>query len=468
MKTLLTVLGIALAVGLLAYGWQRQDTLKIAQEEFHLTKILGEQSGYILTPPEFVAQPFIRRIEWSPDGRYAVLFQTVVRLEGTVTEPTAVTRQRILMWNRETRRVNVLWESPITTQDIALEFFQEVAFFSNTRACVFTVIEEVDTDSLSYGVYYAPLGGRAIRLGAFEGRNLLAPPTDDAVYLFWFRLNQEARRIEYAYAPISPSGRLGEPRPLPEVLWGSAHQLMKEIKWHADGKWAIVEVVSVTPTSQDGTDVEVQHRYFAWNPRTNEVRELAPSELRYYEPKQAQRPAVEQALKRLQHKTAQGSTPTTWLLEGDQAALIAADSTLAQVSPQGDAILYVAHGAAFYRSLIALNANEARALLEQEKIDRYTAQGKQVALALLQYALDYDELFPPNYGDEAVAEIISLYLRDKQVLSIDGVFAFRYLLDGVHLADIESPVDTLMGYLETPDGRVEIFVDGHVKFKRKR
>lgn len=55
-------------------------------------------------------------------------------------------------------------------------------------------------------------------------------------------------------------------------------------------------------------------------------------------------------------------------MEGDQAVLIAADPTLAQASPQGDAILYVAHGAAFYRSLIALNADDVRVLAEQEKI----------------------------------------------------------------------------------------------------
>ena len=84
------------------------------------------------------------------------------------------------------------------------------------------------------------------------------------------------------------------------------------------------------------------------------------------------------------------------------------------------------------------------------------------------YVQDYDELFPPNFGNEMVAEIISVYLRDKEVFSVDGTFAFRYLLDGQSLADIELPANTEIGYLETPEGRVAIYVDGHVKWKPNR
>jgi hypothetical protein len=472
MRKLFVFLGIASVASLLAYGWLRQDDLEYAQKNFHMTMLVGEKDGYILTPPEFVAQPFIRHIQWSPDGNYAILVQTAMRFEGDAQTLQAEMRHRLLAWSRQTKRISILWESQKTNVDIDPREDVRLAFFKDGSACVFAVRE--DKDDEKWGVYHATIGGRIVKLGEFERPALLAPPEGNACYLIWSRYNSEAQQVIYTYTLIEATGRTGGIRPLPPAVVEIALYLFAGSGvnfsfWYADGKQLIVPVIE-PPVADEEVDESSEQRYFLWNPRTNQMREIQEAQLRSYAKKSPDAPVVyaEKSAQRLQHKGAQATTQTTWLSEGSEATLVAADSTLASVAPNGDAILYVAHGAAFYRSLIRLTGDDLRRMREAAKIARYCSQGKQIGLAFLMYTQDYDELFPPNFGNEMVAEIISIYLRDKEVFSIDGTFAFRYLLDGQSLADIELPVNTEIGYLETPEGRVVIYVDGHVKWKPNR
>ncbi len=477
MRKLLVVLGIATAASLLAFGWLRQDDLEYAQKQFLLTTLIGEKSGYILTPPEFVAQPFIRRIEWSPDGSHAVLLQSAIRFEGEGQNLNADLRHRALAWSRKTKRVSVLWESAVTDTEIDPRRDVQVAFFKDAPACLIAVREGKfnDSDSSLWTVYHAPLNGRAVKLGEFKGVYLLAPPEDEWRYLVWHQVDPEGMNtMRYFYAPVSPAGKLETPRPLaPTATEVALYSFVSDrdyVEWHADGKQLIATLLP-PPTYDATTDTFIQSdnvRYVLWNPRTNQEREIAPSELRRYAPKTAVALNIDHAQQQLQHRGVQGATQATWLIEGEGATLVAADSPLAEVSPQGDAILYVAHGAAFYRSLITLNADDLRAMVEQAKISQYTSQAKQIGLALMMYVQDYDENFPPNFGNEGVAEVLSPYLRNRGVFEVDGAFAFHYLMNGQSLANIDAPANTEVGYLLLPNGRVVIYADGHVKWKPNR
>jgi len=474
MRKLFVFLGIASVASLLAYGWLRQDAvddLEYAQKNFHLTVLAGKQNSYILTPPEFVAQPFIRHIQWSPDGNYAILVQTAMRFEGEAKTLQAEMRHRLLAWSRKTKRISMLWESQKTNVDIDLREDVRLVFFKDGSACVFAVRE--DKKDEKWGVYHATIGGRTVKLGEFERPMLLAPPEDNVCYLIWSHYNQEAQRATYTYTPIETTGRIGETRPLPPVVVEMALYLFAGSGvnfsfWYADGKQLIVPVLEPL-VSDEGVEVDESsnQRYFLWNPRTNQAREIQNAQLGSYAKKSPNAPVVyaEKSAQRLHHNGAQATTQTTWLSEGSEATLVAVDSAIASVAPNGDAILYVAHGAAFYRSLIHLTGDDLRRMREAAKIARYCSQGKQIGLAFLMYLQDYDEILPPSFGNERVAEIISVYLPDKEVFSIDGTFAFRYLMDGQSLADIELPANTEIGYLETPEGRVVIYVDGHVQWK---
>jgi len=170
----------------------------------------------------------------------------------------------------------------------------------------------------------------------------------------------------------------------------------------------------------------------------------------------------------LQHAGNPAETAATWLHENERAVLVASDSALAEVAPQGDAILYMAHGAAFYREIRRTSAGAIREMQDRADREQYLKNAKQIAIALLMYVQDYDERFPPNFGDEGVSQVLLPYLKNPSVFEVDGAFAFRYRMDGQWMGDIQDVVSTEVGYLELPNGRMVIYADGHVKWQPYR
>jgi hypothetical protein len=165
-----------------------------------------------------VAQPFIRRIEWSPDGNYAVLFQTALRAE-TPTLDDAVMRHRVLLWNRKTRRLSVLWESAQTDREVNPNREFQVAFVGKAPLCLFAVRvwDEAKQDD-PWKAYVATIGGQVKLLGEYREAWLLAPPAEDIGYI----LVAESENLLYKrmYAPVGANGILANFSPCPRT-WTS-------------------------------------------------------------------------------------------------------------------------------------------------------------------------------------------------------------------------------------------------------
>ncbi|MCS7300487.1 MAG: hypothetical protein NZ556_02900 [Fimbriimonadales bacterium] len=467
------VLGIIAAASLLAWGWLQWDSasLEQAQEKFLVKTLFTETGGYVLTPPEFVAPPFIRRIMWSPDGSYAVLVQTQVlwRNEGQYE-----LQHRVLMWSRKTKRVSVVWESQRTPRDALPDDLLRVEFFKDTPACILTISPlelPPGSSTVFYSVYYAPLGGRVVKLGEFAEAQVIAPPKDAARYLMWSKDDPATPQREQVYAPILPGGRLGEVRPvLSQISPETPYYMSVSENWDESGTRLLVTYRAQSAVYDEAGNLitPTKFRTLLWDPRTNTVQEIDRMQFRRYAPPKETNLRVEHAPLSVREAGAQGETHTAWLAEDEQAMLFAADSTLSEVAPKGDGILYVAHGAAFYRSIVRLDAEQARALKEQLQRAKYLEQARRIATALMMYAQDYDETFPPRFDNEYVAFVLSPYLRDENAFKVNGSFAFRYLLDGHNLANLSSHADTEVGYLELPDGRAVIYADGHVKWQPKQ
>lgn len=474
MKSVLTVFGIAVLISLLAWGWLHQeDELLAARQKFHLNTLLTDEGGYILNPPVQVASPFIRWIDWSPDGRYAVLLQTQLQmLENGKQE----LQHRVLLWNRRTNRFSVAWESGKMNRDVYPGVLRQVAFLKDAPACVVIIDERILNSSPApalYSVYYASLGGRAVLLGQFRNVLVITPPKDNACYLMWMVDDSEALTTGYAYAPILAGGKLGETRPvlpqLSEPLRFYAQD--SNLLWYEDGQSALVYYH--VHTQYEEADVLItssRPRHFLWKPRTNTANEITADHARAimrgeqeYKPKTVPRPSVEYAVGTVRLENAVDNTGTVWLVEGEQAVLIAADASLAEVAPQGDGVLYVAHGAAFYRTLTRLSAEQSREAKDRLETVQYLRNAMQIATALRMYTEDYDDMLPPHSDDKFIAFILSPYVRDQKVFQVNGAFAFRYTMDGQNLADIQRPHEVVAGYLELPNGRVVIYADGHVK-----
>jgi hypothetical protein len=472
MRKLCALLGLATAVCLLAWGWLRQTDEKFTSN-LPVAVLIGEQSGYLLTPPEFVAQPFIRRIEWSPDGNYAVLFQTALRAE-TPTLDDAVMRHRVLLWNRKTRRLSVLWESAQTDREVNPNREFQVAFVGKAPLCLFAVRvwDEAEQDDL-WKAYVATIGGQVKLLGEYREAWLLAPPAEDIGYI----LVAESENLLYTrlYAPVGANGMLVNLQPVPEdlditALYAFSTRRGNPDLWYEDGKQMLLPSFGppIAVPEADGVQYRVEPIYSLWNLRTNQVQPIDKARARYYRVNRETLLHARSERHSLQHAGNPAETAATWLHENERAVLVASDSALAEVAPQGDAILYVAHGAAFYREIRLTSPEAIREMQDRADREQYMRNARLIATALLMYVQDYDERFPPNFGDEGVAQVLLPYLKDMGIFEVNSAFAFRYRMDGQSLANIESPATTEVGYLELPNGRVVIYADGHVKWQPRQ
>ncbi|BCW96761.1 MAG: hypothetical protein WHS44_10480 [Fimbriimonadales bacterium] len=469
MRKLCAFLGITMVACLLAWGWLRQAD-ETPTTNLPVVALVGEQSGYLLTPPEFVAQPFIRRIKWSPDGEYAVLFQTALRTE-TPTLEDAVMRHRVLLWSRKTRRLSVLWESKQTDLDLNPRRDFQAAFTGNSALCLFAVRMPSEAQSVDlWRAYVAPLGGQATPLGEYREVWLLAPPSEEIGYLLVADSEYVSDRY---YAPVGKDGLLATVQPVPKAVepWTLYSADRDELGyWYEDGKQLLVPLLGA-PMFEAETGAPKspnEPAYLLWNLRANRAQPVDRQQARYYRRSERTPLHTRSTRQTLQYQGAPAETAMTWLHEGDRATLLASDSALAAVSPKGDAILYMAHGAAFYREIRRIGKETIREMEQRAAREVYYRQAQKISMALLMYAMDYDEMFPPNFGDEGVAQVILPYLKDMSVFDVDGAFAFRYLLNGDSLGGMQSPETTTVGYLALPDGRMVIYADGHVKWQPNR
>lgn len=98
------------------------------------------------------------------------------------------------------------------------------------------------------------------------------------------------------------------------------------------------------------------------------------------------------------------------------------------------------------------------------------SNAKQLALGMLMYSTDWDDVMPWPQGSKALKFVIRPYTKNddlwKSMNPAGGEFKFNMSLGGVSFADIPSPAETPMFFEPNtwPDGsRVVAFTDGHVK-----
>lgn len=79
-----------------------------------------------------------------------------------------------------------------------------------------------------------------------------------------------------------------------------------------------------------------------------------------------------------------------------------------------------------------------------------------VALALIMYASDMDDVLPPT---DRLQDIMP-YLKDQSILN-----GFVYDYSGErNMSKVENPGETVIGYMPGNGGRAVVYIDGHVKW----
>lgn len=94
---------------------------------------------------------------------------------------------------------------------------------------------------------------------------------------------------------------------------------------------------------------------------------------------------------------------------------------------------------------------------------------RQVGLAALMYAMDWDEVLPPMEDPATVEEALWPYVKNRDLFyhpATGDSYLSNASLSGKLIADFEHPEDMVMFYEATPWGdgsRAAVFVDGHAK-----
>lgn len=142
------------------------------------------------------------------------------------------------------------------------------------------------------------------------------------------------------------------------------------------------------------------------------------------------------------------------------------DDPQARWAQTGRAVAYLSHGDLFVTDLSTRDATIKEKYFAGEPLSCREEQGlargelKQIGLATIQYAQDYDEHFPPqaNFNDT-----LQPYLPPDTLLQIGGAKFVYHAPADLALSAMDAPADTVLGTMDLPCARVTLYADGHVK-----
>ena len=126
------------------------------------------------------------------------------------------------------------------------------------------------------------------------------------------------------------------------------------------------------------------------------------------------------------------------------------------ISNKGKFVAYAKRGGVYICPFSVVDPEALEKVLANRARTKAMSQSKQVALAIIMYASDFDDKYPPNSD---WANLIDPYMRNRELSN-----GFNYALDGIDMTRIDSPAETIMGSVDTPWGRAIAYADGHVKW----
>ena len=83
---------------------------------------------------------------------------------------------------------------------------------------------------------------------------------------------------------------------------------------------------------------------------------------------------------------------------------------------------------------------------------------KQLSMASLMYAQDYDDTLPGAGAD--IQSLVMPYLKSERLFE-----GFQYTFPGGKISDYQEPAKTPLGFIPVEGGKIQVFLDGHVIFE---
>lgn len=413
---------------------------------------------YVPLAPRFVAGPMATEVTWSPDGRYVSAVVNDIDLRSLPVEgkepPVTVS---LVIWSASTRRSTTVWSDTGTQSRISQVAWvpgSSVAFVSanwtaqdgtsqsglwrvDARRSGATKVDGFSPDDL---LYVSPTQPLAFVFGSHADKSYLKPLTPTGAI----------RAAIQASAPMSiPLGWTEDGcglilPPVQRALEGGLGGDVPKVPWQVcDGRSGQITAVDKNPALY-----HVPERTYPFNVSLEPVKLIGVSAI----------------------QTPWGDTNLNhaWLEQGVTPAgerlLIAADAQRVEISPRGDAILYVNGEGAFVVGLLPTPKaalDKARTAAQRTEI---LNNGKQIALGVFMWSQDHEDGLPASADN--LKDTLGPYIKSDAIWQGVGGDAntFVYTLNGGTMTDIKDPANTMMGYIPGPGGYAVVYSDGHVQW----
>jgi hypothetical protein len=300
-------------------------------------------------------------------------------------------------------------------------------------------------------------GGTKVEGFSQEDRLLVSP---NQPYAFLQGSNRDGKYLK----PVAATGSIGLPIRIPASMVATGD-------WSADGRSLLLVPTRSAPTGS--APDEPKPSWMLCDGRSGAITNLDKRPTAY------ETPTRKYAFKIVTVPTPGGASKDSiqvpWGNEQVQMALleqgvnpkterflIAASADRTEVSPAGDAILYVNSEGAFVVGLLRTPKSvveQARTAAERTKL---LNNGKQIALAMIMWGQDHDDTLPGQGGD--LKGTLTPYVRNDSIFGGADGGAFVYSLNGGSFSGIKDPANTMMGYIAGPGGYAVVYADGHVKW----
>lgn len=443
-----------------------QGQLPSAQQDF----VLSGPTAYGMMPPEAIAGSAVRELMWSDDGKYLVAtridtgsasqLQKIVDGNG---KPGEAAETSLTIYSMSDRKATIVWRAPALSAELV-----DVQWFTGSDTALAVIEERLRTIDPK-----DPDPTREVVLFV-DARAGLAQP------IFSVDQNQGEPGIFVRMSPSKPMGMLGIQTITTDSQSGgdskrrSVH-FQYRVALANGGLKAAYDFnsgISIGGWLQDGLGVIATAFGFDENGklwRSPKLLDLATGALtnsptkpaRYMEPTAKPQPIkIGPGEGAATTKQKSRTLRPTWLSNDtdDEHALVISDASTVILSPTLTGVAYISQGVAMVRPIVQVPKELFLQALKAEERTALLSRAKQVALGLLMYAGDMDDMLPSNKAD--IANLIAPYLKDSSLTS-----GFVYSFQGGLMTDVEKPAETIMGYIGGAGGRAVIYMDGHVKWQ---
>ncbi|HRK21599.1 MAG TPA: hypothetical protein PLX06_07315 [Fimbriimonadaceae bacterium] len=430
--------------------------------------LLTDKQAYLVLPPTVAGSGQTGMFEWSPTGRYLLLFRATPSLtpaairsalQGT---PPPEPRLSISIWDKTNAQTRELGTLDRTSN------FNSVTWIPNSDVAFGLV--DVPIPATEPGKEGQSYRQDLLKIDLARGELKVVPLTRGGTMSFvQLHPSPGLGRIMALFTELPPPATAEGPRRLPRSealtidpegrlspIVAVPSGYVRRIGWVVDGKAARFEIMQ----PEAGGQPTIVHWAYDFARRS-----ALPNaaNLPFLDPPKPKELEIEVTI--APGQTAVGTVRrnfrSAWLRSlkpSEQGEyLLAPRADGAELSPAGDAVAILDQGVVTVRLLAAVSKElylQAKSAAERAMI---MSQAKQVATGLHIFAADADDRFPTQ--DEFNSGALSPYLKNDNLLK-----GFVYTYSGGSIGSVENPAGTMIGYVSGPGGFAVAYLDGHVKW----